>query len=386
MEASVLGELARRCDQMNDARRHNRRHPLVVIVTTAVVAVMCGADGWDAVARFAKAEAKWFGLFLPLQAGIPSRQTFERVFALLKPEQMENCLKDWFTLMSQHCGGAIKQVAIDGKALRHSYQHAWDSSSMAYLVSAFANENGLVMAQTEAAGKGGELEGIKRLLEVVDLKERMVTIDALGCQREIAATIRQKGGDYCLAVKDNQPTLYAKVSALLDEGMLEGFAGWDAQTHQSTNGGHGRIETRTVWVTTEVQHLGDLQQQWPGLAAIAVVESRRTVISKQSTKTRRYYILSRALSAADVQTVVRSHWGIENKLHYVLDVSYGEDASRIRAGSATHFSRLRRLTLNMLRMEASVKDSLPGKRQMCGWNREYRLKVLAAGLAMAPVS
>jgi predicted transposase YbfD/YdcC len=173
------------------------------------------------------------------------------------------------------------------------------------------------------------------------------------------------------------------VRALLDEGMLEGFAGWKAQTHQATNSGHGRIETRTVWVTTEVGHLGPLLEQWPGLAAIAMVESRRTVLPQEPTTSRRYYILSRALSAAQLQATARGHWGIENKLHYVLDVSYGEDASRIQARSATHFSRLRRLTMNILRMEGSCKDSIVGKRQRCGWSREYRLLALAAALGLA---
>jgi len=295
---------------------------------------------------------------------------------------VEKCMADWFKLMNQWSQGALKQVAIDGKALRHSYGHTWDASGMAYLVSAFASENGLVMAQVETDGKGQELLGIRQLLQQLELKGCLVTIDALGCQKDIAQKIVEEGGDYCLAVKDNQPTLYRKVSALLDEGILEGFKGWDAQTDQTTNSGHGRIETRTVWVTPEIQHLGELAQEWPELAAVAVVESRRTVLGKESptTTARRYYILSRALSAAQVQQVVRGHWGIENGLHYILDVSYGEDASRIRRRSATNFSRLRRLTMNMLKKESSVKDSVAGKRERCALSREYRLKVIAASL------
>ena len=214
------------------------------------------------------------------------------------------------------------------------------------------------------------------------LKDHTVTIDALGCQKDVAGTIVDSGGDYCLAEKDNQPALYDKIRALLDEGILEGFAGWKASSHQATNGGHGRIETRTAWVTSEIEHLGELAKEWPGLAAIAVVESRRTVLGKDAkpTQSRRYYILSRVMPAAQVQKIVRGHWGIENGLHYILDVSYGEDASRIRRRSATNYSRLRRLTLNMLKKETSVQDSIPGKRELCALSRDYRLKVIAASL------
>jgi len=382
MDASVMEELARQFSQLSDPRRHNRLHPLVSLVSIAVLAVLCNADGWASVVRFAQEEERWLSLFMPLPYGIPSRQTFERVFALLKPQEVEKCVAGWFKLMNQWSQGALKHISIDGKALRHSFRHAWDASGMAYLVSAFASENGLVLAQMEAEGKGQELLGIRQLLQQLELKGCLVTIDALGCQKDIAQKIVDEGGDYCLAVKDNQPTLHQKVSALLDEGMLEGFKGWDAQTDQTTNSGHGRIETRTVWVTPEIQHLGELAREWPKLAAVAVVESRRTVLGKESKTTiaRRYYILSRALSAAQVQQVVRGHWGIENSLHYILDVSYGEDASRIRRRSATNFSRLRRLTMNMLKKEDSVKDSVAGKRERCALNREYRLKVIAASL------
>lgn len=382
MDVSVIEELARKVGQMNDPRRHNRLHLLVSVVTMAVLAVMSGANGWAAVARFAQEEQRWLELFLPLPYGIPSRQTFERVFALLKPQEMEKCLMAWFQLMSERSGGIVKHLSIDGKAMRHSYQHAWDSSSMAYLVSAFAADNGLVMAQVETQGKGQELEGIRQLLNLLDLKGRLVTMDALGCQTDIAATIRQRQGHYCLAVKENQPTLHAKVSALLEEGIQEGFAGWAADTHQTTDGGHGRIETRTAYVTTEMQHLGQLREQWKDLAAIAVVESQRTVLGPEAktSKARRYYILSQALSAQEVQVAVRGHWGVENGLHYILDVSYGEDACRIRQRSAGNFSRLRRLTMNLLKRETSVQDSVVGKRQRCAWSRDYRLKVLAASL------
>lgn len=383
MGASVLGELARRCGQMKDRRRDNCRHPLANVVTMAVVAVLCGADSWSAVADFAKIEARWFALFLPLKHGAPSRQTFERVFALLKPQQMEKCLREWFELMNRQSGGVIKHLSIDGKALRRSFKNVWNSNSMAYLVSAFASENGLVMAQTESShGRGGELGAIKRLLKMLELKGCMVTIDAGGCQRAVAAAIRKEGGDYCLAVKDNQRTLHGAIRIAMHEIRRNAPSAAKAERHQSSNCGHGRQETRRVWVSSEIHRLGEVGKRWQGLAAFAVVESCRQVKGREPSWNWRYYILSRVPTAGEVQTLVRSHWSIENALHYVLDVSYGEDASRIQKASASQFSRLRRLTLNMLRTEKSVPGSIVAKRQRCGWSREYRVKVLAASLAM----
>jgi predicted transposase YbfD/YdcC len=383
MEATVFGELARRLENVKDTRRHNRLHPLASIITIAVVAVLSGADGWSDVASFAELEERWLRLFVPLPHGIPSRQTFERVFARLKPEALEQALSAWFSQMNRWSQGALKHVALDGKALRHSYKHVWDESGMAYLVSAYASENGLVLAQKEAQGKGQELGAIRQLLKLVSLEGCMVTIDALGCQKDVARTIVAEGGNYCLAVKENQPALHRKLKALLDEGMLERFAGWDAEMDQTTDGGHGRIDTRTVWVSGEIKHLGEaLLRDWPDLAALAVVESRREVLgaASKATVNRRYYILSCRPSAAEVQRIVRGHWGIENGLHHILDVSYREDASRIRTASAGNFSRLRRLSLNMLKLEKSTKASVAGKRQRCGWSREYRVRVLATAM------
>lgn len=386
MDASVFADLARMFDDLHDPRGHNRLYPLVSLVSIAVLAVLCNADGWSGVARFARNQRRWLEMFLVLPKGNPSRQTFERVFSLLKPQQMETCIMRWFAKMNHWSGGALKQLAIDGKALRRSYKHTWDETGMAYLVSAYATGNGLVLGQRETEGKGQELMGIRQLLEVLELKGCIVTIDALGCQKDIAQQIVEAGGDYCLAVKGNQPALHAKLTALLDEGILEKFEGWDAQMDQTTDLGHGRLEVRTAWVTKEIQHLGkDLLTQWPGLAAMAVVEGRRTVHREQEQQTvmRRYYILSRVLTAAEVQAVVRGHWAIENGLHHVLDVTYGEDASRIRRRSAAHMSRLRRITMNMLKKDTSLKESIAGKRELCALDKEYRLKVIAASLSDA---
>jgi predicted transposase YbfD/YdcC len=355
---------------------------LVSVVTIAVLAVLCNCDSWAAIARFAQAELKWLELFVPLPHGAPSRQTFQRVLALLRPEKLEEHLRQWFARMHQALARTPGPLAIDGKVLRRSYQHAWEQNEATYLVSAFAGESKLVLAQDQVPGKGCELEGIRRLLEELDLKDRLVTIDALGCQRDIAARIVEAGGHYCLAVKENQPTLYARVQAILDAQAEPGNG--PASTWES---GHGRIETRTAWVSTNLEDLGRLARDWPGLAAIALVESHRgrsgPHLDQSLTSSRRYYILSQVLDSQQVQDLVRGHWGIENRLHYVLDVSYGEDQSRIQKAAAANFARLRRATLNMLRCEQQVQDSIAGKRQRCAFSREYRLQVLAASLAKA---
>jgi predicted transposase YbfD/YdcC len=382
MDAPGIEDLARRLEGFADRRGPNRLHPLVSVLTIAVLAVLSNCDSWAAIARFAQVELPWLKLFLPLPHGAPSRQTFQRVLALLRPEALEEHLRRWFAQMHQALPGASGQVAIDGKALRRSYQHAWDQSDVTYLVSAFASESGLVLAQEPTAGKGGELEGIRRLLEVLDLEGRTVTIDALGCQRDLAAKIVAAGGDYCLAVKENQPTLHQHVQALLDAQAQQ-----SSGTEYRWETGHGRIETRTAWVSDRLEALGELAQDWPGLAAIALVESHRGIkgprLEQTTSSTRRYYILSRRVSPLEVQALVRTHWGIENRLHHVLDVTYGEDESRIQKATAANFARLRRLSLNMLRCEKQVKDSIAGKRQRCAFSREYRLQVIAASLAKA---
>jgi predicted transposase YbfD/YdcC len=379
MDAPGIGDLARGFAGFEDRRRPNRLHPLVSVITIAVLAVLSNCDSWAAIARFAQAELKWLELFVPLPHGAPSRQTFQRVLALLKPEKLEEHLRRWFARMQQALASTPGPLAIDGKMLRRSYKHAYDQSDVTYLVSAFAGASGLVLAQDQVPGKGCELEGIRRLLEVLDLQGRTVTIDALGCQRDIAAQIVQAQGHYCLAVKENQPTLFARVQATVD-ALAEAGNG-PASTWET---GHGRIETRCAWVSTNLEPLGRLARDWPGLAAIAMVESHRGIpgphLDQSLTSSRRYYILSQVLTSQQVQDLVRGHWGIENRLHYVLDVSYGEDNSRIEKVCAANFARLRRLSLNMLRCEKQVQDSIAGKRQRCAFSREYRLQVIAASL------
>ena len=384
MDASAAAPVLRLAGLVSDPRRHNYLHPLPQMIVMALIAVLCGCDGWDDVAEFCEVREEWFKGFLTLPHGIPSHDTFGRVFARLEPLQMEELLRNWMNALDLGSGG--KLIAIDGKSLRRSFEHAWDASGMAHIVSAFAGENRLVLGQLGVADKENEITAIPKLLAMLDLKASTVTIDAIGCQREIARQITDAGGHYILQVKDNQPTLHAKAGKLMDEAILEQMAGWRGSTFREVDAGHGRIETRRVWLTTEVEHLGpDLLELWPGVKAIAAVERTRELIGKEPSVERHYYILSNGkCNAEQAGRIIRGHWSIENGLHYVLDVSFNEDQSRVRKGhGAENLSRLRRLTANLLRLNPS-KRSIKSQRKRCGWSTDYLLQTLFRGLATAP--
>jgi len=350
------------------------------MIVMALIAILCGSDGWDDVADFCLIRKEWFEGFLSLPHGIPSHDTFGRVFARLDPLQLEEVLRQWMNALNQGSGG--KLIAVDGKSLRRSFEHAWDTSGMAHLVSAFASENQLVLGQLGVLDKENEIAAIPKLLAMIDLKASTVTIDAIGCQREIARQITDAKGHYVLQVKDNQPTLHAKVKALMNEAILEGMSGWKGSTFEDVDAGHGRIEIRRVWLTTEVKHLGaDLLALWPSIKAIAAVERVREVIGKQPSTERHYYILSNGkCNAQRAGEIIRGHWSIENGLHYVLDVSFNEDHSRVRKGyGAENLSRLRRMGANLLRLNPT-KRSIKGQRKRCEWSDDYLFQTLFRGL------
>lgn len=395
MDASAAAPVLRLAGLVTDPRRHNRLHPLPQMIVMALVAVLCGADGWDDVADFCSVREDWFKTFLSLPRGVPSHDTFGRVFARLDPLQLEEVLRQWMNALNVASGG--KLIAVDGKSLRRSFDHAWDQSGMAHIVSAFASENRLVLAQLGVSDKGNEITAIPRLLAMIDLRGSTVTIDPIGCQRAIAQQIVDAKAHYVLQVKDNQPTLHAKAKALLDEAILDKMRGWKGSTHQDVDAGHGRVETRRVWVTTEVDGLGaDLLALWPSIKAVAAVERVREVmggtgkaskagespkVSTTSTE-RHYYILSdRRCTAERVGAIIRGHWSVENGLHYVLDVSFDEDRCRVRKGhAAENLSRLRRLTANLLRLNPTSR-SIRGQRKRCGWSDQYLFDTLLRGLS-----
>jgi predicted transposase YbfD/YdcC len=350
-----------------------RRHLLSDMIVLAICAVICGSGGWTDIEEFANAKAAWFETFLELPHGIPSHDTFGRVFAALKPASFERCFRRWVKGLVKSSKG--KLIAVDGKTLRRSFDQAAGKAAI-HMISAFASANRLVFGQIKTAAKSNEITAIPKLLALLDIKGAVVTIDAMGCQRAIAQEIIEGQGDYVLAVKENQPTLHAKVKTLLDEAVAQKFKGLSGDCFSQTNKGHGRIETRTCWSTGEVHHLRGIGH-WEGLKSVAMVESRRTVGGKVQRE-RRYYISSLdGEDAGSLAQAVRMHWGVENPLHWILDVHFSEDQSRVRKGyAAENLSRLRRIALNKLQMETSCKRSIRAKRLLAGWSHDYLLQIL----------
>jgi predicted transposase YbfD/YdcC len=376
MDGQATASLLRFFKDIADPRGKNIIHKLHDILVIAICAVICGADGWVEVQEFGQSKQSWFKRFLDLPVGIPSHDTFGRVFARLQPDAFEKCFTAWIAAVAGGSGG--KLLAIDGKSIRRSFEHGWDKSGMAHLVSAFVSENQMVFSQVAVEGRDNEIAAITRLLNMLDLADATVSIDAIGCQRAIAAQIAERQGRYVLAVKENQPSLHARLKALLDEAILDDFAGMKHGYFEQTDGDHGRIEVRRAWVSDQVQHLGELTQDWPSLASVGVVESQRQVVGGKTSTERRYFISS--LSGTDARRFgqsVRGHWSIENQLHWSLDMSFREDERRVRKGhGAENFSRLCRLALNLLKRDKSVKIGLHGKRLKAGWDEHYLLRLL----------
>jgi len=364
-------------DLPDPRRARGRRHRLSDMIVIAVTAVICCADGWADVADFGNAKRKWFETFLDLPHGIPCADTFERVFSRLDPDAFERCFMDWTKSLAGSSEG--KLVALDGKKIRRSFAHAWEHNTAAHLVSAFVSDNRTVLGQLAVDCKENEIVAIPKLLDLLDLSGATVTIDAMGCQAEIARKITENGGDYVLCVKGNQPTLHGRIERNVKDLMLEGFGGVRHGRHQTVDGAHGRIETRDVWVTDELDWLGEEQDRWPGLKSIAVVESTRDIPTRGQSVERRYYISSHGgVDAAAMADRIRGHWSVENNLHWVLDVGFDEDQARHRKGhSAQNFSRLRRIALNLLNREKTKNRGVKGKRLNAAWDHDYLLKLLA---------
>jgi predicted transposase YbfD/YdcC len=380
MDAQATAKIPRPFLQMPDPRRANRRHKLIDILTIALFAVLCGADDWAAVALYGRCKLDWLKTFLDLPHGIPSHDTFGDVFARLNPEAFDRCFQEWMASMVELAGG--KLVAIDGKSIRRSFERGWDKNGMAHMVSAFVQANHMVFAQVKTDGKGQELSAIQKLLEILNLEGSVVSIDALGCQKEIAAQIIQGKANYVLEAKDNQPTLHTKLQVTLDDCLLDKFAGMDFDHFEQANGGHGRIETRKLWVCWDVQLLGELLPEWSGVKALIVVERTRQIIGREKVSVERHYYISsldRRTKAKRLAEYIRGHWSVENNLHWQLDISFREDERRTRKGAgAENFSRLCRMSLNMLKNEKTVKAGIANKRKKCGWDNDYLLKVVTA--------
>ena len=374
----MAGSIQEHFADLPDPRRaQGKRHRLSDMIVIAVTAVICCADGWADVADFGNAKLAWFRTFLDLPHGVPCPDTFERVFARLDPDAFERCFMNWTEALAGSSAG--KLVALDGKRVRRSFRHAWDHSTAAHLVSAFAAENRTVLGQLAVDCKENEIVAVPKLLELLDLTGATVTTDAMGCQTKIAGQIVENGGDYVLAVKQNQPALHGRIERNMAELLLEKFKGVRHGHVRTVDGDHGRIETRDVWVSDDLGWLGAERDRWPGLRSVAVVESERDAPIKGVSTERRYYISSHGGTDAEAMAGrIRGHWAVENNLHWALDVSFAEDAARHRKGhSAQNFSRLRRIALNLLSRETTKKRGVKGKRLNAAWNHDYLLKLLA---------
>jgi predicted transposase YbfD/YdcC len=350
--------------------RH-RWHKLSDILVIAVCAVLCGAESYPAIEDFGQEREEWLRQFLELPEGIPSHDTFNRVLRLLDPVQFQRCFLRWMQAVAEVTAGEV--VAIDGKALRRSFEKGTAKRAI-HMVSAWATANGVVLGQRKVDTKSNEITALPVLLELLALKGCIVTIDAMGCQRAIAQTIVEQGADYVLALKGNQPTLEQAVERFFVTGPeAEGHCLQSAY-HEQTEQGHGRVETRCAWISAELTP-EVTAAAWPGLRSIGRVEATRPVAGETSVE-QRFYLSSLPPDAAQFAQAVRKHWGIENQLHWTLDVTFREDLSRLRTGhGAENFAVLRHITLNLLRQESSTK-SLPRKRLACALNPNYLLKVL----------
>lgn len=348
------------------------RHRLDEMLAIVMFAVICGAEDCEGIADFGKAKETWLREFLTLRYGIPCGETFRRVLAALNPETLEDCLMGWLKGWKAYRRGG--QVAVDGKRLRRSFDRASGKAAI-HMIGAWATESGLALGQLAVDGKDNEITAMPRLLELLDLKGATVTVDAMGCQRAIAAQIVEQGGDYVLALKANQPALHEDAKLLLDEGIAKGFDG-PHDYHESVDKGHGRIETRRVWATEDISWFS-AKDRWANLRTWVAVECERQVGDRVSTE-RRYFISSLPPDAQAIGQAVRQHWQIENGLHWVLDTAFSEDQNRLRTGyAAENFSRINRFVLSMLKQEKTNKLGIKNKRLRAGWDEHYLLTILA---------
>jgi predicted transposase YbfD/YdcC len=370
--------IAEHFDHIEDPRRaQGRRHRLDHILTIALCAVVSGSDGWDDVAVFAQAFEPWLTERLGIKHGVPSADTIRRVVSTISPQAFERGFARWVEGVAKKTAGEV--VAIDGKALRRSYDKD-DPKAMLHMVSAWASAQRLVLAQQAVDAKSNEITAIPALLDVLDVRGCIITIDAMGTQTDIAAKIRKQGADYVLALKGNQETLHNDIVDYFETLKPTAASSSFARYAETTDLGHGRKEVRRVWASSDLNWL-IRARDWVDLQSVVLVESERH-LGGTVTRQRRYFISSlRADTAGDAERflgAVREHWGIENGVHWVLDVVFREDESRVRRDhGGTNLSVLRRLSLNLLRRTPTTRKlSLRMKRKVAGWDPAFLAAVV----------
>jgi predicted transposase YbfD/YdcC len=356
----------------------SQAHLLLEIVTIALCGVICGADDWVAVETFGREKAAWLGTFLALPGGIPSHDTFGRVFARLNPEEFRRCFLAWVRAVVGDPGEQV--VAIDGKTLRRSHDRRAGKEAL-HLVSAWATASGLVVGQVATDTKSNEITAIPALLRLLALEGSIVTIDAMSCQTAIAAQVAEQHADYVLALKDNHPLLHERVrKTFADADVAAGttLPLGDLVAHTTTDKDHGRIEQRRCRAIDDPAYLDyiDPSHAWANLRSVICIESTRRIGETVSTEAR-HYLSSLPADAARLARTIRSHWGVENRLHWVLDVTFHEDDSRVRVGHGPeNFAILRHIALNLLRQDRSSKGSVATKRFRAALNDTYLHSIL----------
>jgi len=369
-----LERLRNSFSEVEDARAKNVSHLLIDIIVLAICGVLSGADSWVEVEKYGQAKHWFFRAFLELPHGIPSHDTFGRVFSKIDPKQFREgffkSIKFIANLIEQH-------VAIDGKVLRRSHDKTNNLSAL-NMVSAWASKNRMVIGQEKVRDKSNEIVAIPILLDLIDIANCTVTIDAIGCQTEIVAIIIDSDADYALALKKNQLNLYETVKGLFDDP--DEIEKRNCNYHKDINKGHGRIEVRECWATNDESYLNYIKNElgeWAGLQSLVMVQAERHINGEVSVE-KRYYISSLPPDAENLLNIIRSHWGIENSLHWVLDMAFREDESRVRQGhAAENFAIIRHLCLNLLKKETTAQCGLKAKRMLAGWDMNYLFKVLS---------
>lgn len=387
MQSPATPSLIEHFKNLADPRMaRTRDHELIDVLVIAICCLLCAGESFNDMEDFGRAKEDWFKTFLKLRNGIPSHDTFNRVFAAIDPKAFLECFLSWTQSVRQAIAQEI--VALDGKALRGALNA---KESIQYIVSAWAEGNGLVLGQWKVEDKSNEITALPELLRVLELAGCIVTIDAMGCQKKIAREIKEADADYVLALKGNQETVHQEVQSFLDETLAEkkkqrpagavvpkaaaALVEWE-----TVDKDHGRMETRRYYQSDQLDWFAD-KDKWEGLASVGMIEATREVKGKVSVE-RRYYLSSLKLDVQAFARAVRSHWCIENKVHWALDVSFGEDQSRARAGcAAANLATLRRLALNLLKREKTKKRGIRGKQLNASWNHPYLLKLLGVNSA-----
>jgi predicted transposase YbfD/YdcC len=368
MEAVAIALVLSMFSTVSDPRASNARHRLVDVLAIALLAMLGGADDYPGIVEFGLDRLELLRGYLALPHGIPSVSTFRRVFAAIDPQAMGEVLGRWSAELVKTCQG--KQIAIDGKALRRSFEQAWKKLGL-QMVTAYCVEDSLVLCQSAVEEKSNEITAVPKLLDMLDVTGSVITVDALNTQKTIATQIIDNNGDYVMALKDNHPTLHDRVVRNMDDLILEKFAGVEHTVDDTTEAGHGRVDRRKVYATSQLDWLtAEQRAEWAGLQSIVVVDSTRKLPGKIE-KFRRYYLTSLPPDAEKLGRLIRNHWAIENRQHWCLDMGFNEDQSRVRADHGDeNLATVRRIALNLLKKDKSVKLGIPNKRlKACGnWN------------------